>query len=151
MGGHLRGFLYQVRSESKPTQAMLHGYDATGQDQPPPFNATIDLVSNSSITLVDGYSPYSATVNNGVRFLLNVDLEVVVDGVSYKFDYGQTTFIDKHQQLDKFLSTVSSTAAATTPIPGTTAAGKIVSLSSRLDSSLLTGLIVFGTVMLVLW
>jgi len=129
---------------------MLHAYDATGQDQPPPFNATIDLISNSSITLVDGYSPYSATANNGVRFLLNVDLEVVVDGVSYKFDYGQTTFIDKSQQLDKFLSTVSSTTA-TSPIPGTTTAAKSVSLSSRVDSSLVTVLIVFGTVLLVSW
>ena len=79
-----------------------------------------------------------------------MDLEVVVDGVSYKFDYGQTTFIDKSQQLDKFLSTVSSTTA-TSPIPGTTTAAKSVSLSSRVDSSLVTVLIVFGTVLLVSW
>jgi len=38
-----------------------------------------------------GTSSNSATANNRARFLLNVDLEVVVDVVSYKFDYGQTT------------------------------------------------------------
>jgi hypothetical protein len=128
---------------------MLHAYDATGQDQPPPYNATIDLAPNSSIALVDGYSPYSATANNGARFLLNVDLEVVVDDVSYKFDYGQTTFIDKSQQLDKFLSTVSSTTV-TTPIPGTSTTGKSGSLSSRLGSPLVAILVVLGTVMHVL-
>jgi len=127
---------------------MLHAYDGTGQDQPPPYNATIDLISNSSIVLVDGYSPYSATANNGARFLLNVDLEVVVDGVSYKFDYGQTTFIDKSRHLDKFLSTVTSTTV-TSPIPGTTATGKSGSLSSRLGSPLVATLIV-GTVMYIL-
>jgi len=126
---------------------MLHAYDGTGQDQPPPYNATIDLISNSSIVLVDEYSPYSATANNGARFLLNVDLEVVVDGVSYKFDYGQTTFIDKSQHLDKFLSTVTSTTV-TSPIPGTTATGKSGSLSSRLGSPLVA--ILVGTAMYVL-
>jgi hypothetical protein len=94
----IKGFLYQIRSERKPTKAMLHAYDATGQDQPPPYNSTIDLAPNSSIALVDGYSPYSATANNDARFLLNVDLEVIVTGVSYKFDYDQTMFIDKSQQ-----------------------------------------------------
>lgn len=108
---------------------MLHAYDATGQDQPPPYNATIDLISNSSIVLVDEYSAYSATADNGARFLLNVDLEVIVDGVSYKFDYGQTTFIDKSQQLDKSLSTVSSTAV-TSRVPGTTTTVKSSSLSA---------------------
>lgn len=74
---------------------MLHAYDGTGQDQPPPYNTTIDLVSNSSIALVNGYSPYFAMVNNGARFLLNIDLEAAVDGVWYKSDDGQTMFIDK--------------------------------------------------------
>jgi hypothetical protein len=144
-----RGFLHQIRSESNPTKAMLHAYDGTGQDQPPPYNATIDLISNSSIALVDGYSPYSATANNGARFLLNVDLEVIVDGVSYRFDYGQTTFIDKSQQLDKFLSTVTWTTM-TSPISGASTMGKSGSLSSRLGSPLVAILIVFGTVMYVL-
>jgi hypothetical protein len=98
---------------------MLHAYDATGQDQPSPYNATIDLAANSSIALVDGYPPYSGTVNNGARFLLNVVLAVVFDGISYKFHYDQTKFIDKSQQSDKSLSTVSSTAV-TSLIPGTT-------------------------------
>ena len=71
---------------------MLHAYDGTGQDQPPPYNTTIGLVS---IALVDGYSSYLAMANNGVRFLLTIDLEAAVDGVSYKFDYGQTMFVDK--------------------------------------------------------
>ncbi|KIM38450.1 hypothetical protein M413DRAFT_241815 [Hebeloma cylindrosporum] len=136
-----------IRSELKPTKAMLHAYDGTGRDQPPPYNATIDLVSNSSIALVDGYSAYSAIANNGARFLLNVDLEVVVDGISYKFDYGQTTFIDKSQQLDKFLSTVTSTTA-TSPIPGTT--GKSSSFSPRLPSPVGAIFIVLVTVISVL-
>ena len=76
---------------------MLYAYDGTGQDPPLPYNATIDLISNSLIALVDGYSLYSASVNHTVCFLLSVDLEVVVDGVSYKFDYDQTTFIEKSQ------------------------------------------------------
>ena len=142
-----RGFLRQIRSESNPTKAMLHAYDGTGQDQPPPYNATIDLISNSSIALVDGYSPYSATANNGARFLLNVDLEVIIDGVSYKFDYGQATFIDKSQHLDKFLSTVTSTTV-TPPIPSMSTTGKSCSLSSRLDSPLVT--ILIGVAMCVL-
>ena len=127
---------------------MLHAYDGTGQDQPPPYNATINLISNSSIVLVDGYSPYSATANNGARFLLNVDLEVVIDGVSYKFDYGQTMFIDKSQQLDKFLSTVSSTTL-TSLIPGTSTMGKSGSLSSRPGLPLVAMLVV-GTVIYIL-
>ena len=69
--------------------------------------------------MVDGYSAYSATANNSDRTLLSVDLEVVVDGVSYIFDYGQTTFIDKSGFLDKALSTVSSTSAKSS-IPGST-------------------------------
>jgi hypothetical protein len=40
--------------------------------------------------------------------------EIVVDGVSYDFNYCQTTLIDRSRHLNKFLSTVTS------PIPGTT-------------------------------
>jgi hypothetical protein len=105
---------------------VLHAYDATRQDQPSPYNATIDLITKSSIALVDGYFPYTTTANNAAQPLLNVDLDVIVGGVSYKFDYGQTTFIDKTQQLDRFPSNVSSTTV-TSPIPGTSTAGKRVS------------------------
>lgn len=110
---------------------MLHAYDSTGQNQPPPYNTTIDLVSNSSIALVDGYSPYLAMANNGVHLLLNIYLEAAIDGVSYKFDYSQTMFVDKSQRLDKFLSTVTLTTVIS-PIPGTTVTGKSDSLSARL-------------------
>ena len=79
--------------------------------------------------------------------MLNVNLEVVVDGFSYKFDYGQTTFIDKSQRLDKFLSSVTSTTV-TPPIPGTSAMRKNGSLSSRLGSPLVA--ILVDTVMHVL-
>ena len=67
---------------------MLHAYDGTGQDQPPAYNTTIAPIANSSISLADGHPPYSATPNNGARFLLNVDLEAIIYGVSYKFYYG---------------------------------------------------------------
>ena len=39
-------------SGSNPTKTMLHAYDGTGRDQPPPYNATIDL--NFAIALVGG-------------------------------------------------------------------------------------------------
>jgi len=88
--------------------------------------------------------PGSDNDNKGARFLLNVDLEVISDGVSYKFDYGQTTFIDKSQHWINFLSTVTS------PIPGTSTTGKSGSLSARLGSPWVAIHIVFGTVMLIL-
>jgi len=97
---------------------VLHAFDGSGQTQLP-YNATVDLTPNATITLVDGYSSYSAKANNSDRSLLIVDLEVVVDGVSYRFDYGQTTFIDKSGFLDKPLSTVGSTPARSS-IPGST-------------------------------
>ena len=81
-----------------------------------------------------------------------MDLEVIIDGACalYKFDHGQTTFINKSRRLDRFLSTVTWTAVMS-PIPGTTTKGKSGSLSLRLSSPLvLVVLIVLATVTLVL-
>lgn len=89
-------------------------------------------------------------VNNGARFLLNIDLEAAVDGVWYKSDDGQTMFIDKSWRLDKFLSTVTSTTVIS-PIPGTTATGKGDSLSARLGSPLVAILLVGAAMYVLLW
>jgi len=128
---------------------MLHAFDATGSIPTLPLNVTTDLTPNASIILVDGYSAYTANANNGDRIMMSVDLEVVVDGVSYKFDYGQTTLIDKNTFLKKSLSTVStmSSTSATSSIPG---AGKSGSLPALHKSYLVGFLVGFATIMTVL-
>jgi hypothetical protein len=125
---------------------VLHAFDGSGQTHLP-YNVTINLTPNASITLVDGYSAYSAKANTSDRLLLNVDLEVVVGGVSYTFDYGQTTFIDKSSFLDKNLSTVSSTSAASS-IPGSTA--KSNSLPASHGPPLVGFLVALSTIVMIL-
>jgi hypothetical protein len=129
---------------------MLHAFDGTGLTQLP-YNVTVDLTPDASITLVDGYSSYSAKVNpGGTRFLLSVDLEVIFDGVSYSFDYGQTTFVDKSSLLDKSLSTVStmSSTSATSSIPG--AKGKSGSRAAPHGPHFVGFLVALAAIMMVL-
>ena len=97
-----RGFVYQVRSESKPTKAMLHAYDGTRSDRIN-YHRIIQqsTLSQPSITLWMDTPCTRWRPIMGPPFCWMWTWELVVDGILYNFNYCQTTFIDS-QHLDNY-------------------------------------------------
>jgi hypothetical protein len=76
---------------------------------PAPFNATVDLKLNTSLAPLQGYSFYTATVEDQ-GFQLTVDIHsVAADGTIYTEDFKQTTFLDN---TPYFAPTAAATVAS---------------------------------------
>lgn len=72
----------------------INAVDLAIQNFTAPFNTTVDLQLNNTITPTQGYSFYTGTVQDA-GFQLTLDLySVAADGNVYTVDVIQTTFLD---------------------------------------------------------
>ncbi|KAF8077707.1 L-ascorbate oxidase [Lyophyllum atratum] len=88
-----------VRDESKPSRVYMDVLDVAITGFPAPFNTTVDLKLNSSMTPIQGYSFYSGTVVD-TGFQLTLDIHsAAADGTTYTEDFRQTAFLDNTPYL----------------------------------------------------
>ncbi|KDR67433.1 hypothetical protein GALMADRAFT_79879 [Galerina marginata CBS 339.88] len=104
-----------IRSESNFTRAQIHASDYSSRGSGPLLNTTIELQRNATKTFVEGYDLYTAhvaTAGGG----LNVDMEVIINGVSYAVDYISAATID---QLGPLSTITNITTSSISTAPGT--------------------------------
>jgi len=116
-------FVVGIRSGSNVTRAQIHGLDYTFQESGAIFNSTVDLQHNTTGFLVEGYDYYSGQVNT-TGFVLTVDMEVVVGGVSFAVDYlpalgmgGLEELLSSDQR--SLISNITTTSSSAAPAPTT--------------------------------
>ncbi|KAG5638972.1 hypothetical protein H0H81_008192 [Sphagnurus paluster] len=83
-----------VRDGSNPSRVYLDALDVAISGFPAPFNTTVELKPNASLTPMQGYSFYSGVISD-VGFQLTVDIHSLAgDGNTYTEDFKSTTFLD---------------------------------------------------------
>ncbi|KDR70797.1 hypothetical protein GALMADRAFT_102888 [Galerina marginata CBS 339.88] len=107
-----------IRSGSNLTRAQIHASDYSFRGSGTLVNTTVDLRRNTTQFLADGYDAYTARVETTGN-ALHMDLEVIIDGVSYVDDYiSAENLIDQPGPLS---SVTNMTTTSTSAAPGNTA------------------------------
>ncbi|TFK42386.1 heme peroxidase [Crucibulum laeve] len=104
-----------IRNGATPSHVYLNAFDSAMPGYAAPLNTSVNLKLNNTITPIQGYSFYSGVVQD-LGLQLTVDLQSVVDGVTYMEDYLQTFFLNTDIPFTPS-TTVQTTIAA---MPGTT-------------------------------
>jgi hypothetical protein len=85
-----------VRNDLNPNRVYIGAFDSAirGQPPPPPLNVVVDLVLDSAIAPVEGYTFYSGMVNEDPGSQLTIDLHCEIEGTTYSEDFKPTFFLD---------------------------------------------------------
>ncbi|TFK76256.1 heme peroxidase [Pluteus cervinus] len=82
-----------VRASLAPARVFVSVFDNAMSDNLPPLNTTLDMALDSSLVPTDGYTFYSAVVEDPSGHQLTADFHCEVDGVTYTEDFQPTFFL----------------------------------------------------------
>ncbi|KAG6859172.1 hypothetical protein C0991_001168, partial [Blastosporella zonata] len=116
-----------VREGSNPSRVYMDALDVAISGFPAPLNSTVDLQLNSSMTPIQGYSFYTATIqDSGYQLTLDIH-SLLTNGTIYTEDFRQTSLLDNTPYV------------APTNATSSTSTGTSASSSSRLAATHIVG------------